>query len=298
MGGAKVINSAYLAATYVEYMAAFQGAFQAAPAEYELFTEIGATTRRSAKMFWGGSVPQMREWLGDAQFHNLEVYVWEHVVKKYQAGLEVPREDIVDDDLGWVDPYIKSLGTEARLKPGRDIYDLINNGETAHCYDGQFFFETHPVDRAGPTQSNKTTGALTEATFNTMRTMFSALKDTNSRLMGRRLTHLLVPTALENTAKKILAAEYGANGATNVENGAAKLIVSPFLTSAVKWYGFDLSSAFRPFKLTWRERPEFVAQDSPTDEQAFNRQVFRYNAWGRWATGYNLLPPPAMSTRA
>ncbi len=294
--GAKVINSALLAATYVEYKAAFQGAFEAVNAEYEIFTQVGETSSRSAKMFWGGSVPQMREWLGDAQFNNLELYSWELAVKKFQVGLEVPRDDIMDDTLGWVMPYIQALGTEARQKPGRDVLDLINNGDTAIGYDGQFFFDTDHKDGTGPTQTNKITGALSETTLNVMRAGFAALKDTGSRLMGRRLTHILVPTALENTAKKLIAAEYGANGSTNVENGAAKLIVSPFLTSAVKWYGFDLSTPMRPFSLLWRERPQFATQDDLAEGQAFLRQVFRYNVWARWASGYNLWQLAAMST--
>jgi phage major head subunit gpT-like protein len=292
-----IINGASLAATYVEHRAAFQGAFDAAdPLIGPLVGEETLGQNRSAKMYWGGQVPTMKPFVGDLQFDQIDVYNWEIAIAKYGAGLEIKREDITDDNLGWVSPYIAGLGVEARQHPGRKLTELLEAGDTSLCYDGQFFFDTDHKDGDGPTQSNKITGALTETTLQTMRQTMARLKDTKGRPMPRRLTHIIIPPELEQTAKKIVVAEFGANGSSNVEKGAVQIIVLAHLTSAVKWYGADLSTPFRPLMLFWRERPEFAAQDSLTDEQAFIREVYRYKVRSRFGYGYGLWQFAAMST--
>jgi phage major head subunit gpT-like protein len=292
-----VINGSSLTATFVEYRAAFQGAFDAADAEFEMIT--GQETlgkQRSVKMYWGGQVPTMRKYVGDAQFDQIDVFNWEIGIDKYQAGLEIKREDFDDDNLGWVRPYVAGLGVEARQHPGRELVKLLEAGDTTLCYDGQFFFDTDHKDGDGPVQSNKITGAPSETKLQEMRQTMARLKDMKGRPMPRRLTHIVCPPEQEQTWKKILAAEYGANGSTNVEKGAAKLVVLNHLTSALKWYGFDLSTPFRPLMLFWRDRPEFTAQDSLTDEQAFLREVFRYKVRSRFGFGYGLWQFACMST--
>lgn len=296
-----VINGASLAATYVEYRAAFQGAFDAAdPLIGPLVREETLGKNRSAKMYWGGQVPTMKPFVGDLQFDQLDVYNWEIAVAKYGAGLEVKREDIDDDNLGWVMPYIQGLGVEARQDPGRRLTALLEAGATTLCYDGQFFFDTDHQDAGGPVQSNKIGGAgvgvLGEAALQLMRQTMARLKDTRGRPAPRKLTHIFVPPELEQTAKKLIVAEYGANGASNVEKGAVQAVTLTHLTSAVQWYGADLSTPFRPLMLFWRDRPEFAAQDSLTDEQAFIREVYRYKARSRYGVGYGLWQFACMST--
>jgi len=291
-----IINGSSLAASYVEYRSEFKTAFDAAPAEMEAITSQQDTSKRSVKMFWGGQVPTMKQYVGDLKFDQIEAYNWEISVSKWGAGLEINRDDIEDDELDWVRPYIAGMGTEARQHPMREVAALLEAGDTGLCYDGQYFFDTDHVDGAGPTQSNKITGALTADKVQEMRQTMARLKDTKSRPVPRRLTHLLVPPELEKTALTIATTEFGSSGATNIEKGRFQVLVSPHLTSAVKYYGFDLSTPFRPIHVYWRARPEFTAQDNPTDENAFVRETFRYKARSRFGRGYGLWQFAAMST--
>lgn len=292
-----IVNAQTLMALFVEHRLAFQGAFAAVDAPYEAFTRVETLEKgRSARMYWGGQVPQMKKWVGDAQFDKLDTYVWEVGIEKYQTGLEIERDDIEDDNLGWILPYIQGMAVEARQHPGREIIKLLENGKNALCYDGQFFFDTDHRDGDGPVQSNKINGPLNEANLQLMRQTMGRLKDMKGRPMPRKLTHIAVPTELTQVAKKLVVAEFGANGATNVERGSVQIIEIPHLVSPVEWFGFDLSTPFRPFMQYWRRRPEFKAQDSLTDEQAFLREIYRYLVSSRVGFGYGLWQFACMST--
>lgn len=54
------------------------------------------------------------------------------------------------------------------------------------------------------------------------------------------------------------------------------------------WYLLDLSRPIKPIILQRRKRPEFTAQDNPTDEQAFMRKKYRYGVDDRKNVGYGL----------
>jgi phage major head subunit gpT-like protein len=292
-----IINGQSLVATYTEQRLAFQSAYSAADAPYEGFT--GQETlgkQRTARMYWGGQVPMMRKLIGDVQFDKLDVFNWEVGIDKYAAGIEISRDDFEDDNLGWVSPYIAGLGVEARQHPGREIIKLLENGNNALCYDGQFFFDSDHRDGDGPIQSNLIAGPLNEANLQLMRQTMARLKDMKGRPAPRRRTHIGVPPELTQVAKKLVVAEYGANGASNVEKGAVSVIEIPHLVSPSAWYGFDLSTPFRPFMLFWRAKPEYSAQDSLTDEQAFLREIFRYKVRSRVGFGYGLWQFACKST--
>jgi phage major head subunit gpT-like protein len=291
-----IINGATLAATQIGYRAAFQNAFVTAPIDYAKFTLEVPSTKKSEVYKWMGQLPTMKRWVDDAQFEKLEAYSWAIENAYWQAGLEVERDDIEDDALGLIMPQIGELGAEARRHPGLLVYQLINAGDTSLCYDGQYFFDTDHRDGTGAQQSNKMTGALTQANLRAMKMMFRKLQDTRGRSLNKRMTHLLVPPELEGTATDLVELETFSTGGKNPEYKTVELVVSNELTSAVKWYGFSLDSPLKPFIFQRREGPFFVAQDSPTDENAFNRRKFRYNSWYRGNAGYGLWQFAAMST--
>jgi len=54
------------------------------------------------------------------------------------------------------------------------------------------------------------------------------------------------------------------------------------------WYLLDLTRPIKPIILQVRKRPEFVAQDRPTDENVFMRKKFRYGVDDRKNVGYGL----------
>ncbi|MDR0472763.1 MAG: Mu-like prophage major head subunit gpT family protein [Treponema sp.] len=117
--------------------------------EAESFHKIGATTitsnSKSNTYGWMGRFPQLREWIGDRAFENVKnsSYVIEN--KKYEATLNVEREDIEDDNLGIYRPMAKSMADEYVAFLNRNLAALLKDGFTTACYDGKNFFDEHPV---------------------------------------------------------------------------------------------------------------------------------------------------------
>ncbi|MBN1830286.1 MAG: Mu-like prophage major head subunit gpT family protein [Deltaproteobacteria bacterium] len=54
------------------------------------------------------------------------------------------------------------------------------------------------------------------------------------------------------------------------------------------WFLMDLSKPIKPLILQRRKNPEFVAMDSPTDENVFMRKEFRYGVDDRKNVGFGL----------
>jgi phage major head subunit gpT-like protein len=86
--------------------------------------------------------PMVREWLGDRQISSLEPKAYQVETKDWEATIEVDRNDIEDEQLGFYNPIVAALAQEARKHPERLISDLLTGGFTQPCYDGQNFFDT------------------------------------------------------------------------------------------------------------------------------------------------------------
>ncbi len=78
----------------------------------------------------------------------------------YEATIEVDRNEIMDDAVGVYNPVIAELGRTAAVHPDELVFELLGNGFSTACYDGQYFFDTdHPVGDS--TVSNHGGGAGT-----------------------------------------------------------------------------------------------------------------------------------------
>jgi phage major head subunit gpT-like protein len=100
---------------------------------------------------WLGAFPSMREWLGPRNVQNLVANGFTITNRKFEATLEVTRDEISDDRLGIFKPMFAEMGQAARRHPEELVFGLLASGFTSLCYDGQFFFDVdHPVtDAAG-----------------------------------------------------------------------------------------------------------------------------------------------------
>jgi len=114
------------------------------------FHKIGATTIKSNSKSntygWMGKFPQLREWVGDRVFKNIQNSSYVIDNKKYEATLNVERTDIEDDNLGIYAPMAKAMADEYVAFLNRNLASLLKGGFTNLCYDGQKFFDAeHPV---------------------------------------------------------------------------------------------------------------------------------------------------------
>jgi phage major head subunit gpT-like protein len=119
------------------------------------------------------------------------------------------------------------------------------------------------------------------------------LKDDKGKKLGLTPTHVMVPTALQWTAREVLDPSVLAAGGTtpsqNILKGRLQIIVNPYLANNgadSKYYVMDLSRGTKPFIYQTRKEAEFVALDNATDQNNFMRKEIFYGVDARFAFGY------------
>jgi phage major head subunit gpT-like protein len=140
------LNSANLRAAGVGFNAAFQrGLAMQEPVHERIATTINSTTA-SNEYGWLGKFPRYREWIGDRVINALSKHGYTLKNRSFESTIGVDRDHFEDDNLGIYAPLFEELGLNARLFPNELVFELLKNGFTTKCYDGQFFFDTdHPV---------------------------------------------------------------------------------------------------------------------------------------------------------
>ena len=126
------------------------------------------STTKEQRYGWLGKLPKVREWIGARVVQNISEADYLIREKKFELTIGVDRDDIETDNLGQYNTLFEGMGEAARMDPEQLIWDLLKNGFTTNCYDGQFFFDVdHPVlDAAGnPTLVANTDGGAGTAWF-------------------------------------------------------------------------------------------------------------------------------------
>lgn len=156
-------NQEKLQALYTSFVDIFKQNFNEATTVHEKIATVVPSDTRQNNYAWLGSWPMLREWVGERVVKALAAQNYTVVNKSFEATVGVPRDDIEDDTAGVYEPLIAKLGINAKKHPDKLVFDLLKNGTTGICYDGQPFFDTaHPLgDEGGSVWSNFTDGAST-----------------------------------------------------------------------------------------------------------------------------------------
>jgi phage major head subunit gpT-like protein len=154
------LNAANLAALTTGLKALFKDGLGAIPSSFaKIATEIPSSTSEEVYA-WLSNIPMMREWIGERYIKQLSKDGYRLKNRKFEGTLAVKRDDIDDDQLGTYAPTARMLGESASALSDQLVFDLLTNGFSKLCYDGQYFFDVdHPViDANGVTQSVSNTG--------------------------------------------------------------------------------------------------------------------------------------------
>ena len=296
-----LLNGAAILAVATGFRALYRQGFEAATPSYAVFIITVESSGDTETYELVDGIPQLREWVGPRQVKNLKAFDYSLRNRDWEATIAVPRNLFLDDRLGVIKPKMVGLGAAARLHPDKLFGELLANGFTTGMgYDGvAFFSDAHPID--GAVQSNLVSGALSATTFNLAIKKLRQMKDWQGNpidvfAMGGQLT-LVVGPALESTARALVLAEYGENGASNLDYNRAKLKVFNRITGNA-WFVMISGGPLRPFIHQVREAPIVVARDQPSDECVFNDNEVRHGVNGRWEMGYGLYQLVAGSTGA
>jgi len=276
----------------------FFNRFNAVTTHYQdLATRIESTSD-SETYRWLGTVPQMREWGTGrkAQGMRTESYSVENL--KYEATLEVDRDEIADDQTGQIRVRIAELADRAATHKDYQTSQLLINGETEgfNSYDGvSFFNDAHESGSSGE-QDNKLTATAVDADNPTTDEFKKALaasiarmlafKDDRGQPMSIAATRLVcvVPTTMFFSGLEAVNATL-VQSTSNVLEGVARVIAMPWLTDASKWYLLKTDGVVRPFIFQDREPIEFGALTEDSDE-GFRREKFLFGVRARYRLTY------------
>lgn len=103
---------------------------------------------------WLGMTPALREWIGGRHAKGFKENGITIENKHFESTLEVLVKHMRRDKSGQVMVRIRELARRANTHWASLLSTLIANGESAVCYDGQYFFDTDHSEGDSGTQSN------------------------------------------------------------------------------------------------------------------------------------------------
>ena len=195
-------------------------------------------------------------------------------------------------------PMAEMAGYSARQLPDEIMFELLSNGFSQNCYDGQFFYDTdHPVG-AGMA-SNKGTKALNITTFQKARESYGAarvalmnMKDDEGRPLNIMPNVLVVGPALEAEARVLVTAEKFKDDDPNPYKGTAMVVVDPRVKTATEWHLIDTTKPMGALIYQERKMPVFMEQTDmgggAIPDSVFLQKAYRYSVECRAAGGYGF----------
>jgi len=243
--------------------AKFDNAVASATPFYPTICTTVQSNRISESYGMVGNMPGMREWLGDRKFKELRAADFSITNKHWESSLLVKKTDMDDDHMGLYPPMIEQLGIEAAHHPDELFFDtLLANATSTACFDGQYFFDTDHSWGDSGSQSNDLTYNATDhtavtatefkAAFNAARVAMLKFKNDQGKFLNRPMVQsmsnlmVLVPPELQQVAEDAINSVLISNS-TNIVLDRPKIMVSAYLTSAVKFYVFNLGGPLKPF---------------------------------------------------
>lgn len=160
-----ILSQATLDALRVAFTTAFKDGLGMAALQKDRVAMTIKSSTASNSYGWLNQMPGMREWIGARVIQNLAESSYSIANKHFEETVGVDRNDIEDDNLGQYGMLMTRLGEAAAAFPEQLVWDLLKNGFTTNCFDGQFFFDTdHPIvlaDGSTGTYANTDGGAGT-----------------------------------------------------------------------------------------------------------------------------------------
>lgn len=214
--------------------------------------------------------------------------------KAFTRGFMVGRELYDDDQYSQIEKMPKALARAGRAHVEKGaMLPLINGFSSAiggvgvsAIYDGQpLFSASHPLLDSVALGSNLATGALTSVNLQKAIQLARATKDEAGALIVMKPNRLIIPPALEYTARIILESTQvpGSDfNDVNVVKGALELVIMDYLGTAnggsdTAWFLQD--STNHELNFFWRTKVEFKM------EEDFDTFVAKYRGYMRYSMG-------------
>lgn len=147
------------------FSAAFNQGKEGTSTKYQMFTMDTPFDGQVLTLGWLGEFEDLREWVGDRVLTDINAYGYTVAPKKFERTKSIAVSDLNDTLIATTAQIMRGIGEAAARHPQKLVVDLLKNGESGLCYDGEAFFsDAHPVvDASGAdsTQSNLIAGTGT-----------------------------------------------------------------------------------------------------------------------------------------
>lgn len=262
---------------------------------------------------WLGQVPQMREWIGGRQAKGFTTNGIEIQNLKFESTLEVDVDDLRRDKTGQVLARVRELARRTNSHWTSLGTQLVLNGASQICYDGQYFFDTDHSEGASGAQSNSITvdiSALPTAVHGTpampsVEEMQLAITTAVQQMVGFVDDQgepfnedasgflVLAPVSMMKVVKQAVATPVQIDASQTAmtafkQDMMIEAAVSPRLSSwSDKFVVFRTDSEIKPF-IRQNETDVEMKAVAEGSELEFNEDKHRYGVTARRNVGYGL----------
>jgi phage major head subunit gpT-like protein len=208
--------------------------------------------------------------------------------KAFTKGFMIERELYDDEQYRQINKFPAAMARSGRAFVEKEAAKTLINGFTVSGYDGvPLFSNSHPLVDSTGVLDNLTTGALTDGNLKLAMQLMREQVDEAGNLINATAKKLIVPPALEYTAKAIVNSDLTSGtdyNDVNTVKGALEIVVYDYIGAAAggsdtAWYLVDPSLCELNF--FWRIKPEFKWDED------FDTFVAKYRGYMRFSYGYS-----------
>lgn len=279
----------------------YNAAARAVTPQYQkVASRVSSTTAGNVYGFLG-TFPALKRFTGESKIQSLDSSDYTILNEEWDVTIGIPRKDVERDQLASHSMAVGGLGRRGAQLPDTLVFGLLNDGFSAKDYTGTAFFADSKKHsgRKGATFDNKDTAALADASLKAAIAQLRGMKDAEGQPINEGLPLILVvPPALEFTARQLVSTTTVQQGGQNVLAGAAEVVVSAHLSSATAWF-LIAHDEFAPALIYQEEvAPGITALTNPQSEHLLLQKEFLYNCYGRGQAGYGFPQKAFGSTGA
>lgn len=264
---------------------------------------------------WLGQSPAMREWIGGRNAKGFRENGITIANKKYEATLEIPLDWMRRDKTGQIQVRIDEMAQRANAHWAKLLTALIEAGESANGYDGQYFFDTDHSEGDSGSQSNDISVDITTATAPTAAEMETAILAATQKIMGfkddqgepmneaaRRFV-VMVPTpfmaasaaALNNPIITTSAGAAATNTLVNLGGFTYQLAINPRLSWTTKFALFRADGGASAI-IRQEEEPLQISALAENSEEEFKHDRHLYGIKSMRNCGYGYWQKACLVT--
>jgi phage major head subunit gpT-like protein len=145
-GVTQVLTAAQINALNTSMQARFNRGLAIKDEAWQQIAKRIASNGKSNTYAWLSQFPAFKEWVGARTHKHASTQAYTVANRKFENTLDIPREDVEDDNYGMYGDIAESYGQSVTDLKNDLSFGNIQAGFTSVCYDGQFFFDTdHPV---------------------------------------------------------------------------------------------------------------------------------------------------------